>query len=347
MSGFLRNTLKGNYIRRLPIMVLMPHSSCNCRCVMCDIWKANRDKREISREELAKHREDFVKLKVKHVALSGGEALLHSHLWQLCEWLQELDIKISLLSTGLLLKKYNEQIVRWCDEVIVSLDGSPAVHDEIRNIPNAFAGLQEGVLALQQQDPELRITGRSVLQRLNYFDLPNIIDTAHTIGLQQISFLAVDVSSTAFNRPQPWAEQKVTETALDLRQIDEFAKTVEQTIESRKADFDSGFIAETPAKLRHLVEYFRAIHGFRPFPENRCNAPWVSTVIEADGDVRPCFFHPAFGNINAQRLSTILNSAEFVAFRKNLDIKTDPVCQKCVCTLNYRQNSLLKNIIRR
>ena len=26
-------------LTRLPILVLEPHSRCNCRCVMCDIWK--------------------------------------------------------------------------------------------------------------------------------------------------------------------------------------------------------------------------------------------------------------------------------------------------------------------
>ena len=36
----------------LPMLVLMPHSSCNCRCLMCDIWKANAMKRELSREDI-------------------------------------------------------------------------------------------------------------------------------------------------------------------------------------------------------------------------------------------------------------------------------------------------------
>ena len=39
-------------IYSLPQLVLMPHSRCNCRCVMCDIWQANADKRELTREDL-------------------------------------------------------------------------------------------------------------------------------------------------------------------------------------------------------------------------------------------------------------------------------------------------------
>jgi len=56
------------------------------------------------------------------------------------------------------------------------------------------------------------------------------------------------------------------------------------------ADFASGFIAESPAKLRRLLQYFAAIHGKAPYPLVRCNAPEFSAVVGASGAVRPCFF---------------------------------------------------------
>jgi Fe-coproporphyrin III synthase len=64
-----------------------------------------------------------------------------------------------------------------------------------------------------------------------------------------------------------------------------------------------------------------------------CNAPWVSTVIEADGEVKPCFFHARLGNIYEQPLETILNSPTAVEFRRKLDVNQDPTCRACVCTL--------------
>jgi sulfatase maturation enzyme AslB (radical SAM superfamily) len=65
----------------------------------------------------------------------------------------------------------------------------------------------------------------------------------------------------------------------------------------------------------------------------RCNAPWVSAVIEANGDIRPCFFHPAIGNIHDGPLTCILNAPTAVGFRKNLDVETNPICRQCVCSL--------------
>ena len=66
-------TLTTHRIHTLPVVVLMPHSRCNCRCVMCDIWQANRNGHELSRDDLAAHLDDFRKLNVRWVVLSGGE----------------------------------------------------------------------------------------------------------------------------------------------------------------------------------------------------------------------------------------------------------------------------------
>jgi Fe-coproporphyrin III synthase len=70
-----------------------------------------------------------------------------------------------------------------------------------------------------------------------------------------------------------------------------------------------------------------------------CNAPWVSAVIEADGAVRPCFFHRSLGNIHERTLIEILNGETAVDFRQRLDILNNPVCQKCVCSLHLAEES--------
>lgn len=326
--------LRTHRLRALPVVVLMPHSRCNCRCVMCDIWKANQDRRELSADDLSRHRPSLSRLGVQTVVLSGGEPLMHSNLWRLCALLEELGIGITLLSTGLLLRRYAKEIVRWCDEVIVSLDGSPAVHDRIRNVPRAFARLADGVLALRELQPSYRVVARCVVQRANYQDLPQVIETAREIGLSQVSFLAADISSEAFNRPAPWEEDRVAEVALTSDEASELTNLIERILVTFEADFDSRFIAERPEKMLAIAQYFQALNGDGEFPLNRCNAPWVSTVVEADGTVRPCFFHRPLGNISEHPLEEILNSRPAVEFRRDLNIATDPICRKCVCTLS-------------
>jgi radical SAM protein with 4Fe4S-binding SPASM domain len=78
-----------------------------------------------------------------------------------------------------------------------------------------------------------------------------------------------------------------------------------------------------------------------PYPYKKCNAPWVSTVVEADGTVRPCFFHPPMGNIREQSLPDILNGAAAIEFRKTLDIDLNPTCMRCVCYLHLPPRAAL------
>ena len=84
----------------------------------------------------------------------------------------------------------------------------------------------------------------------------------------------------------------------------------------------------------NIYRYYSAFYQLNHFPYKKCNAPWVSAVVEADGSVRPCFFHPAMGNIHEHALNEIVNNTQSLNFRKSLDIGTNDICVKCVCSLN-------------
>jgi MoaA/NifB/PqqE/SkfB family radical SAM enzyme len=317
----------------LPILVLSPHSRCNCRCVMCDIWKTE-DARELSVEELDRHAEDLDRLRVKWVVLTGGEPLMHSDLFRLCLLLRKRDIRISLLSTGLLLERYQREVVEHIDDVIVSLDGPPETHDRIRRVKGAYDALAKGVQALHALRPDFPISGRSTLQKQNCHLLADTVTTALSLGVTSISFLAADLTSDAFNRAGGWDTVRQERVALTPPEIALLDEQVEELIASGQC---GSFILETPEKLRRIVDHFRAHLGQTAFVAPRCNAPWTSAVIEADGTVRPCFFHPAVGRLGQGRsLFEIVNGFEAIAFRTGLDVESNPICRSCVCSLNYQ-----------
>jgi MoaA/NifB/PqqE/SkfB family radical SAM enzyme len=327
-------TLQTDIIKALPIVILMPHSACNCQCVMCDIWKDNKNLKQLTENDIRGLLSSLKKFGTREVVMSGGEALLNPNFFRFCEILHQQNIKISLLSTGLSLKRNIEQILTWVDNIIVSLDGNEEIHDRIRNIPNAFQKLKEGVQQIKSIKPGFRITGRTVIHKLNFRIWNLIIDAAKEIGLDQISFLPADVSSHAFNREELWNEHRQHEILLDQDELAELSLMVDMIIEDYKEDFASRFIAESPAKLRNIFNYYGAFYKLNPFPYKKCNAPWVSTVIEADGTVRPCFFHEPIGNIRNNSLDEILNSQESIRFRRDLDMDLNSTCVKCVCYLN-------------
>jgi len=318
---------------RMPILILNPHNRCNCRCTMCDIWK-NTAREELRAADIERQIESLERLSVEWVVLSGGEALMHSDLWQLTAILRVRKIRITLLSSGLLISRDAARIVDQVDDLIVSLDGPQPVHDSIRGVPGAFRCIEKGVRDLQREKPGFRVAARCTVQRNNFEHLCATAAAARGLDLQSISFLAADLTTTAFNRPGGWSLAKQSLVALpDQAAITKLEEEMEALIALRYGDF----IVEPPAKLRRIVRHFRAHLGMEPPKAPHCNAPWTSAVVEANGDVRPCFFHQPIGNLHSQLpLDAILNGPEALAFRKGLDVSANPICQRCVCSLHWK-----------
>jgi Fe-coproporphyrin III synthase len=320
---------------KLPVLVLHAHSSCNCRCVMCDIWKT-KDSRALQSADLESHLESIRRLGVRWVVLSGGEPLLNSEWPQLCSTLRQERIRLTLLTTGLLLGKNASQVAEFFDDVIVSLDGPERIHDAIRRVDKAFLLLQRGVDSVKLLRPSLAITARTTVQKANHAHLRETLAAAKDLNLNGISFLAADLTSEAFNRPLGWSANRQSEVALSLDEVAVLEDEIESLIAENPADIDSGYVAESPEKLRRIATHYRAHLGLGRTESPRCNAPWTSAVVETDGTVRPCFFHPPIGNIHRSSLEEVINGHEALSFRSRLDIANNPICEHCVCSLNYR-----------
>src|SRR6185295_3186416 len=186
---------------------------------------------------------------------------MHTNLWKFCDQLNSIGAKISLLSTGLTLRANASDIVSHVDDVIVSLDGSREIHNRIRNIPNAYEKLAEGVSAIKKINPVFRVTGRSVIQKLNFKDFENTVESSKALGLDQISFLPADVSSSAFNRPQEWEGEKKEEVALSLVEADELESILKNSFQRFEKEYQKKFIAESPEKMLDIVKQYRAYYG--------------------------------------------------------------------------------------
>ena len=322
-------------IHDLPVLVVHAHSSCNCRCVMCDIWKTQEGK-AFRKADLEPHLASIRRLGVRWVVFSGGEPLMNAELPVLCEILRAENIRLTLLTTGLLLQKCASAVATWFDDVIVSLDGPPEVHDRIRRVDKAFALLEAGVKAVRERRPEMRITARTTVQKANHCHLRETVCAARRMNLNGISFLAADLTSSAFNRPLLWPASRQDEIGLSLLEVGALEREIEALIQETGRESECGFIAETPEKLRRMARQFRVQLGLKTGESPICNAPWVSAVIETDGTVRPCFFHAAIGNLREGSLESIVNGEAGRAFRENLDIANNAICQRCVCSLHYR-----------
>ena len=312
----------------LPILIVYPTSRCNSRCVSCDWWRSTGED-DLTLAEIGRLADSLPALGTRLVVFSGGEPLLRPDVFEAAELFRSRRVTLHLLTSGVLLERRALEIVRSFQRVIVSLDGSTEEsYRAVRGI-DALPALETGVTRLKSIRPELPITARATLHKANYRELPRLVDKAKAMGFDGISFLAADMASGAFGRSR---RDSALGLALDREEVAEFRAIVQAFVADHGDDFASGFIAESPAKLSRLPQYYAATLGDLPLPPVACNAPWVSAVVEADGGVRPCFFHQAIGNIRDAPLAAIVRH-ELRAFRSRLDMSTDDVCRRCVCSL--------------
>jgi Fe-coproporphyrin III synthase len=244
-----------------------------------------------------------------------------------------------LLTSGLALGRLADEIAARFQTVTVSLDGhTDDLYREIRGV-DGLGAVVEGVAKLRARAPHIRVAARSTIHRHNFRALPQLIAKSREMGLDQISFLAADVDagSDAFNRRASLAQVAdgagaPAKLLLNANEVDEFEGVVEATIRTHARDFEEDRVAPGPDGLRRLVSTYRAHLGQGSFRSPSCNAPWASVFIEADGGVRPCFFHAAVGNLRERSLADLLSEA-MPDFRDALDVATDPTCKRCVCSL--------------
>jgi Fe-coproporphyrin III synthase len=342
--AFAINSTLDVRLRRLPLVTLYLTERCNSRCVSCDYWRHGRE--DMNLEAVKRLLPNLEALGTEVLLLSGGEPLLNPEWASIARLLRDNGLRVWLLTSGLALAKHARRASELFHAITVSLDGTDReTYALIRGL-DALDHVCDGVRAAAASGvaPSLRVT----LQRANYRQLPSFVATAKELGARQVSFLAVDVANPhAFGRTDNFGADLALRPE-DLPVFDELLRSMERDFAE---DFRSGFIAESPQKLRRILEYFAAIHGLGHYPEVRCNAPEFSAVIGATGRVQPCFFIAGpsdavlgsrGGSVGAD-LAAALNAEGMAALRTAIRSGKRAECKTCVCSM-WRDPEVIGNL---
>jgi MoaA/NifB/PqqE/SkfB family radical SAM enzyme len=314
-------------LRQLPLVTLYLTERCNSRCITCDYWRHGRS--DMSLAQVSRLLPSLKRLQTRVALISGGEPLLNPEWAQIAQLLKESGLRLWLLTSGLSLAKHAARASQLFDAITVSLDGANAdSYAAIRGL-NAFERVCAGIAAAARSGVPVSV--RVTLQAANYRQMPACIDVARQLGAQQVSFVAVDVANPhAFGR----LDGVLPDLALQPQDLSELEQILCRLERDYVEDFRSGFIAESPARLRRIHQYFSAICGTGAFPPTRCNAPEFSAVIDAKGRVNPCFFiaGPTEGQPQ-QELAAVLNGGPMLALREDIRAGVRSECATCVCSL--------------
>lgn len=315
--------LLGDRLYALPVAILYITDKCNSRCISCDYWRFGRTNMRLSL--VRRLASELPHGGTRYVLLSGGEPLMHPQWDVIAATFKQAGLSVAMVTSGIMLPKFAAKVATFVDELYISLDGAtPESYQAIRGV-DGLGLIERGTQALAGRLP---ITFRTTVQCANFREIPALIRLTRSWGATHHSFLAVDVSTHA-----AFARRDGFDASMGLRpdDLDAFDRVLDGVEQEFAAEFESGYLVESRAKMRGLRQYFAGLLGLEKFPFVRCNAPRFSTVIETDGSLKPCFFLPAWGKLGDLPLAQALNVPEAQDMRQQQRLGQRQECARCVC----------------
>lgn len=116
-------------------MLLLVNRGCNLRCSFCDLWD--------NHQHMPLHRalallDQAAKIGTRVVVLTGGEPLLHPHLFDIVRHARRLDLSVNITTNGTLVERHFAELVdAGVSSLSFSIDGLATTHDRLRGQPGA------------------------------------------------------------------------------------------------------------------------------------------------------------------------------------------------------------------
>ncbi len=334
-------------------------NACNLRCKMCG------QPREGHKEGDAKYAPpSFFKQTVSvdryketinqishyrpNLYLWGGEPFMYQPIHELIEHAKSRKITCQVNTNGLYLKKYAKEIVEsGLDDLIISIDGPPHVHDQVRGLKGTFDLIKKGIVAIDTEKkqkgrkfPIIRVRG--TISPYNFEYIYSLTDIAKELGADSLNFnwtwFTTKQTGTAYQKLMKnvfdtealsWIPYE-TDVILDPEKRSKFEGIKNELIKFQNNPGDLPVSMSPYIKPEQVSTYYENI--YETFGHDTCYSIYVKTYILPNGDVTPCPDFPDYiaGNINDTNLMDIWNGERYRKFRLELKKrKLLPSCYRC------------------
>ena len=349
--------LSGSGRSALPeaVTLFLTHS-CNLECRMCGQWGAQGVTRKSvsagARAELAQ--KDIISIIdglssfKPNITLFGGEPFLHPNCIDAVKHIKDRCMHCLIITNGSLIESMAEDIVKsGLDELNVSLDGGPELHDMIRGTAGLFDRVMRGLNAVNKvkagsglKKPYINL--QCTITRYNYERLEELIDAGVAARAASLTFhnlIFTDRKTLDMQKGLDrglgcssggW-EGFVFEPGIDAGILYDRARK----ILSRMYDFSVDFYPNLAAA--GLREYYGDLSRIPSGYRARCLSPWMAAYIFPDGRVGPCLNSDySYGNIRRAAFEELWNNDKAVKFRKALkNSGIFPACGRCTELYRY------------
>jgi radical SAM protein with 4Fe4S-binding SPASM domain len=339
--------------------------SCNLRCRMCFEWGENgayKEKPELRKLDLnvvKKIIEDCSETK-PYYELYGGEPLLYPWIDEVLELIYRHGSKAHFPTNGTLLERHAEMIMKYPPERIwVSLDGPEEINDAQRG-EGVFRKAMNGIRKLY----ELREAKGSEYPKIG---ISTTVTPTNAKHLERFYFESIDLSMLdciSVELQQYVTQERYEQYAEVLKsQFNVHSAPIARGFIASKEQFQSIDAAELARQLKQIEQYCRETGKyFNAYPKviseenirhyfqaewskvtnmkKRCVFPWISTEINARGDVTSChnFYDLTLGNVNEQGIKDIWNGPRYKEYRDYLRKQLFTICPGCCLYYNEKPN---------
>ncbi len=287
-----------------------PHScsvvlSTNCmlRCKMCRMWDSKKEEglffKDLSPTILSL--KDILG-EPKKIVLSGGEPFMRKDIFEIIKCASENGLRTLVPSNGYLI---NDDIARkiadsGLGEVFISLDGvNPATHDLLRGVEGAFSRVQNAFEMIKKYSPKTGVGIICVISGVNYREIADLAAWVKQGGF--LSGVYFQVIAKPFYVPldDDWYLREEF-GFLWPKDTGEVIKYIEELIAMKK----NGFLIHNDIGQLELFKHYFLFPGIRP-EGVICNLGANIINIDQKGDIAPCCFMEAIGNIKNKSISDI------------------------------------------
>lgn len=317
--------------RLLPYKVLISITNrCNSKCLYCDIWKIPREnpgvlEAEITLDDISAMFRDLHK-NILSLAFTGGEVTLVKDFPEIMAAAREYCPRLKLVSfttNALLPEKVLEYALSVKNlgldvTVFISLDGDEELHDQIRNVPGSY----RKCLAVFQSLKEHHI-GCHFCLTVNDRNHEFVKAAVRQPGNPIRTFTFVH-SNGIFRKDNRIDYRVIRETLSEVRR-NYRPRSPEEWIER--------------IYLGIAVKFIQRQQSTNIIP---CEVMTSSVHIMATGEIRPCMYLPALGNIKTDKISDVYRSEP--ARRQRDQIRKDH-CSHCWMSC-YCQYSIMQHPFR-
>jgi MoaA/NifB/PqqE/SkfB family radical SAM enzyme len=270
--------------------------------------------------------------KIDNLIFTGGEPLLNKNIFEFASMVRaELSPKkLSLMTNGILIQNNIEMICKSFDRVVLSIDSvDNKTYEYIRGVDELSKVLNS--IGLLKCNSTIEVKVKCTLQKMNYNQFSEIVETTRKYGADSISFITIDTKNDiAFNR-NGIDYQDISKCSQNRSELLDFKKSLSQYIKNNGELFDRNFILESPETLMNiLVERPLDLLDGKTLMTS-CNALESTVIIESNGDIRNCFFTNKIGNLFSSSLSKALSGEDYQKHLNMFRNQTLKDCEKCIC----------------